>query len=286
MRKVPDKSKQGHPTEHLPRTPQNSRTRKTRAIPETGTDQRRQQRHSNCVQWGALADIQEGKEQCWKINKITIKCSIQFSRSVMSDSLWPHGLQHARLLCPWDSLGKNTGVGCHFLLQGVFLTQGLNPAFLHYRQILTVWATKEALRKTNCPLWGVFHLFTDWEGFFLPPASLHSFLFLSVLVFMFFPLVQKHLVPWETQQLFHLLCKGLSQQGNGDVRRKPETASDGTSETMTSASCWPGHDQASCPWAWGHPWPQASPRSPPLPAEGNLERRRWCHRSLDTVEPL
>ena len=36
----------------------------------------------------------------------------------------------ARLLCPWDSLGNNTGVGCHGLLQGVFLTQGLNPGLL------------------------------------------------------------------------------------------------------------------------------------------------------------
>ena len=32
----------------------------------------------------------------------------------------------ARLLCPWDPPGKNTGVGCHFLLQGIFLEQGLN----------------------------------------------------------------------------------------------------------------------------------------------------------------
>ena len=39
----------------------------------------------------------------------------------------PHGLQPARLLCPWDSLGKNTGVGCHFLLQGIFPTQRSNP---------------------------------------------------------------------------------------------------------------------------------------------------------------
>ena len=30
-----------------------------------------------------------------------------------------------RFVCPWDFLGKNTGVGCHFLLQGIFLTQGL-----------------------------------------------------------------------------------------------------------------------------------------------------------------
>ena len=36
----------------------------------------------------------------------------------------PHGLQPARLLCPWGSPGKNTGVGCHLLLQGIVLTQG------------------------------------------------------------------------------------------------------------------------------------------------------------------
>ena len=35
----------------------------------------------------------------------------------MSDSVWPHRRQPTRLCCPWDSLGKNTGVGCHFLLQ-------------------------------------------------------------------------------------------------------------------------------------------------------------------------
>ena len=34
------------------------------------------------------------------------------------------------LLCPWDSPGKNTGAGCHFLLQGIFPTQGLNPCLL------------------------------------------------------------------------------------------------------------------------------------------------------------
>ena len=36
-----------------------------------------------------------------------------------------------RLLCPWDPPGKNTGVGCHALLHGIFLTQGLNPCLLH-----------------------------------------------------------------------------------------------------------------------------------------------------------
>ena len=50
--------------------------------------------------------------------------------SFMSDSLWPHGLQPTRLLCPWDFSGKNIGMGCHFLLQRIFLTQGLNLCFL------------------------------------------------------------------------------------------------------------------------------------------------------------
>ena len=49
----------------------------------------------------------------------------------MSNSLWPHGLLPTRLLCPWDSPGKNTGVGCHSLLQGIFPTQGLNQHLLY-----------------------------------------------------------------------------------------------------------------------------------------------------------
>ena len=46
------------------------------------------------------------------------------SHSVVSDSLKPHGLQLTRLFCPWDSPGKNSGVACHALVQGIFLTQG------------------------------------------------------------------------------------------------------------------------------------------------------------------
>ena len=55
--------------------------------------------------------------------------------SVVSDSLQPHGYS-ARLLCPWGSPGKNTGVGCHFLLQGIFPTQVSNLGLLHCRQTL------------------------------------------------------------------------------------------------------------------------------------------------------
>ena len=49
----------------------------------------------------------------------------------MSKSLQLPGLQPTRLLCPRDFPGKNTGVGFHFLLQGIFLTQGSNPHLLH-----------------------------------------------------------------------------------------------------------------------------------------------------------
>ena len=61
----------------------------------------------------------------------------------------PMDYSPTRLLCPWNSPGKNTGVGCHSFLQGKiqeemathFLLQGLNPGLLHGRQI-AVWATR------------------------------------------------------------------------------------------------------------------------------------------------
>ena len=58
------------------------------------------------------------------------------SCSVVSDSLWCRGLEPARLLCPCNSLGRNSGVGSHCLLQGIFPAQRLNLGLLHCRQIL------------------------------------------------------------------------------------------------------------------------------------------------------
>ena len=66
---------------------------------------------------------------------ISVCESENVSCSVMSDSLSPYGQQPARLLCPWDSPGKNPGVDCS-APQGIFLTQGSNLGLLHYRQIL------------------------------------------------------------------------------------------------------------------------------------------------------
>ena len=76
-------------------------------------------------------------EQCGLCMNVNIDIYMSCAYSlIMSDSLQTHGLQPARLLCPWDSPGKNTGVGCQALLQGIFLTQRLNPGFLYCRWIL------------------------------------------------------------------------------------------------------------------------------------------------------
>ena len=50
--------------------------------------------------------------------------------SIMSNSLWPHGLYPTRLLCLWNFSSKNTRAYCHFLLQGIFPTQGWNPCLM------------------------------------------------------------------------------------------------------------------------------------------------------------
>ena len=66
-----------------------------------------------------------------------ISCACVLSKSVMSDSLWPHRLYPTRLHCLWEFPGKNTGVGCHTLLQGIFPTQGLSPGLLCLSPALT-----------------------------------------------------------------------------------------------------------------------------------------------------
>ena len=73
--------------------------------------------------WGA------GKQSMYQIlhPQLTPVC---VRHSVVSDSLQHHGLKPTGLLCPWDSPVKNTGVGCLFLLQRIFPTQGSNPSLL------------------------------------------------------------------------------------------------------------------------------------------------------------
>ena len=82
----------------------------------------------------------------WEAEEMHIYVKVEVSHSVVSDSLQPRGRRSARLVCPQNSPGKNTGVGCHFLLQGIFPTQGSNPGLPHCRQLdSTIWATREAV---------------------------------------------------------------------------------------------------------------------------------------------
>ena len=102
---------------------------------------------SGCPHGLAMALFQEANFLCphvvEKARELSrgsfIRALISFMRSppssstmcvhlVVSDSLQPHGLQPTGLLCPRNFAGKNTGVGCHSLLQRIFLTQGLNPS--------------------------------------------------------------------------------------------------------------------------------------------------------------
>ena len=74
--------------------------------------------------------LRQTKSEKFIISRYACVCQVA---SVVSGSLWASGLQPATLFCPWDSPGKNTGVGCHALLQGIFLTQGSN---LHFFRLL------------------------------------------------------------------------------------------------------------------------------------------------------
>ena len=77
-------------------------------------------------------------------SKVNEPCCCCLVTSVVCNSVQSYGTQSARLPCPWDPLGKSTGVSCHVLLQGIFLTQGLNPGLLYCRQILYHWAPRKA----------------------------------------------------------------------------------------------------------------------------------------------
>ena len=81
-----------------------------------------------------------------------------YSHLDMFNSLTPWTVAY-QAPCPWDFLGKNTGVGCHFFLQGTFPAQGLNPGFLHCRQIL-YWLSHQGSPRTTGPMCNSVFYFT------------------------------------------------------------------------------------------------------------------------------
>ena len=75
-----------------------------------------------------------------------LTCPVCVNLSVMSNSLWPHGLWPARLFCPWDSPGKNTRVGCHSLLQRSSWPRDQAHVSRIAAIFFIIWATREAQR--------------------------------------------------------------------------------------------------------------------------------------------
>ena len=117
--------------------------------------------------------------------------------SVVSDSLQPYGLLPARLLCPWDSPDKGTGVGCIVLLQVIFLAQGSNQHLLwslHWRWILYCWATGEALNYWTEHKW----LFIPQDSSACVPTYSPCFVHQSWTVTLSFHLIPANLSHWKT----------------------------------------------------------------------------------------
>ena len=99
-------------------------------------------------------------------------------------ALWTVAYQPTRLLCPWDFPGKNTGVGCHALLQGIFATQELNPCLLHllHWQIgsLSLAPPGKPISNVRCRLRFIF--FPPWTSIY-SSETVWALEFLSQVIF-------------------------------------------------------------------------------------------------------
>ena len=98
-------------------------------------------------------------------------CVLPVQRSLSRVQLFatPWTVRILRILCPWDSPGKNSGVESHSLLQKIFLTQGSNPGLLHCRQILYSLSHQEHIVKDREAWHAAIHgvkksqtKFSDW----------------------------------------------------------------------------------------------------------------------------
>ena len=95
-----------------------------------------------------------------------------------------HGLQPTRLLHPWDFPGKNTGVGCHFLLQEIFPTQGLNPSLPHCRLTLYLLSHQGSPEFLNYWWYSQIYSFYAFEFVFLSKPSHSKVIFFLILLYL------------------------------------------------------------------------------------------------------
>ena len=114
---------------------------------------------------------------------------------VMSSSQRPHGLQLAKLLCPWNFPGKNTGVGCHFLLQRIFQIQESSLCLLHLLHLeggfLTNCTTRETPFMSIMEPYNFQFTWVDaWQGLRVPHTGLSQFQLRFLFYFTFSPFNQ------------------------------------------------------------------------------------------------
>ena len=108
-------------------------------------------------------------ENHWSIVSITNYRSVILDAKLCLTLLQPHGLLPTRLLHPWDFPGKNTRVGYHFLLQGIFPTQGSNLCLQHWQADFFSLSHQGSLWN-----WGLLPKatrVTSWEAKLLQPQQ-------------------------------------------------------------------------------------------------------------------
>ena len=114
----------------------------------------------------------------------------------MSDSVRPHGLQPTRLLCPWDSPGKNTRVGCHFLLQCMKVESESEVA-----QSCPTPSDPMDCSLPGSSIHGIFWTTVlEWGAI----AFYHSFndIFLNIIFYCLFTLLLENMIPVKHLSLF------------------------------------------------------------------------------------
>ena len=118
----------------------------------------------------------------WYLKQIIpLSPACMLSHFILSDSLRPLGLQPTRLLCSRDFPGKNTGVGCDALLQGIFLTQRSNQCLLHFLHCQQVLYHKRHPGSSNCLLTFIIYGEKLLNSYFCIPASSIFFVFFWLL---------------------------------------------------------------------------------------------------------
>ena len=203
--------------------------------------------------WGVHSLMEKTSEKTQIVVKLCIYCCL-VSKS-WSTLLWPHGLYPTRPLCPWYFPSNNTGVGCHFSFQEIFLTQGWNQGLLHW------WESSLPLNHQGSPLKSLKWCYTTtykvlWGR--LPPTPPGKLLFCLEN-----PMdkgtwqATVHEVAKSQTQLTGSLAHSLRWERISQVKRGERVSQAGGNSTCKSTEAWkimlsPRHDEKPHPAeVWG-----------------------------------